>query len=217
MSIAAAIPNDVHAREIGMTAVLSGQQVMNAIPVADVLRLLNAQKVRFVLVGAHGLAGWRDRARATEDIDLVVMAKHVKKATRVLSDAYPHLDAEDHEVVIRLRNRETKKVAIDLMKTNQPLYGVVFQHVVPTSVAGQACLIPTLEMALAMKFAPMISLTRDLDKKYIDAGDFIRIVNVNADINLETLTKLGDLVYTGGGKEIVEKVRQARAGEPLQL
>jgi hypothetical protein len=37
MSIAAAIPNDVHAREIGMTAVLSGQQVMNAIPVADVL------------------------------------------------------------------------------------------------------------------------------------------------------------------------------------
>jgi hypothetical protein len=73
--------------------------------------LLNAQKVRFVLAGAHGLAGWRDRARATEDIDLVVMAKHVKKATQLLSDAYPHLDAEDHEVVVRLRNSSTPAAA----------------------------------------------------------------------------------------------------------
>lgn len=215
--MATAVLNDIHAREIALTSALTRQQVVNPIAVEDVIKLLNAAKVRFVLAGAHGLAGWRDSARATEDVDFVVMAKHVKKATKLLIAAYPHLVAEDHEVVVRLRNPETTKVAIDLMKTNQPLYGVVFQHAVSTTIKGQACLIPSLEMALAMKFAPMISLTREDYKKFIDAGDFIRIVNVNRDINLDTLAELGDLVYPGGGKEIVEKVRQVRAGERLQL
>jgi hypothetical protein len=103
------------------------------------------------------------------------------------------------------------------MKTNQPLYRAAFQHVVSTKIGKQTCLVPTLEMALAMKFAPMISLTRELDRKYIDAGDFIRMVKVNAAIDLDVLAELGDLVYPGGGKEIVEKVQQARAGQKLQL
>lgn len=217
MAAAAAVLNDIHAREIALTSVLTGHQVVNAIPAEDIIKLLNAAKIRFVLAGAHGLAGWRDSARATEDVDCVVMAKHVKKATKLLVAAYPQLDADDQEVVVRLRNRETKKVAIDLMKTNQPLYGAVFQHAVSTTVEGQSCLIPTLEMALAMKFAPMISLTREDDKKFMDAADFTRMVKVNADINFETLAQLGDLVYPGGGKEIVEKVRQVRAGQRLQL
>jgi hypothetical protein len=63
----------------------------------------------------------------------------------------------------------------------------------------------------------MISLNRADYKKYMDAADFIRIVNVNSDIDLEKLSQLGELVYPGGGKEIVEKIRQVRAGEKLQL
>jgi hypothetical protein len=109
MSISSVAPRDIHAREIGMTAVLTRQQVMSAIPVEEIIRLLNAEKIRFVLAGAHGLAGWRDSARATEGVDLVVMAKHVKKATKLLATAYRHLVPEDHEVVVRFRNPETKK------------------------------------------------------------------------------------------------------------
>jgi hypothetical protein len=51
----------------------------------------------------------------------------------------------------------------------------------------------------------------------MDAHDFIQIVDVNPDIDLETLAQLGELFYPGGGKEIVEKVRQVRAGEKLNL
>jgi hypothetical protein len=217
MSDSAIASFDVHVREIGMTSALTGQQVMHPIPVEAIVRLLNSEKIRFVLAGAHGTAGWRNQARATEDVDLVVMAKHVKKATRLLVAAYPDLDPEDHEVVVRLRHRATMKVAIDLMKTNQPLYGVVFKHAVTTQVHGAPCLIPTLEMALAMKFLAMISLTREDYKKHMDAADFIRMVKVNAEIDSEQLTTLGELVYPGGGQEIVEKVRQVRAGERLQL
>src|SRR5262245_36641128 len=118
MRTAATRSVDPHTREITLTAILTGQQVVNAIPVEDIIRMLSAAKIRYVLVGAHGMAGWRDRARATEDVDLVVMAKHLKKATKILTAAFPQLDAEDHEVVVRLRNHDTQKVAIDLMKTN---------------------------------------------------------------------------------------------------
>lgn len=217
MSNVLAATADPHVREIGMTSALTRQQVMHPIPVEAIVRVLNAEKIRFVLAGAHGTAGWRNQARATEDVDLVVMAKHVKKATRLLEAAYPELQGEDHEVVVRLRHRDTKKVAIDLMKTNQPLYAAAFKHALATTIQGEPCHIPTLEMALAMKFSAMISLTREDYKKHMDAADFIRMVKVNADIDLEKLAALGDLVYPGGGKETVDKVRQVRAGQRLQL
>ena len=68
-----------------------------------------------------------------------------------------------------------------------------------------------------MKFSAMISLTRADHKKMYDAGDFIRVVRANPDIDLEKLHVLGQLVYNGGGAEIVEKVRQVRAGEKMKL
>lgn len=41
------------------------------------------------------------------------------------------------------------------------------------------------------------------------------IVQRNPEIDQALLTELGDLVYNGGGKEIVEMVRKVRAGEKL--
>src|ERR1043165_6967788 len=106
----------IHAQEVLETSVLSRQQVMTAIPVESVLQVLNSGNIRYVLVGAHGLAGWRKESRATQDVDLVIMAKHQKKATKLLTAAFPFLEADDQEVVTRLRHRESQKVAIDLIK-----------------------------------------------------------------------------------------------------
>jgi hypothetical protein len=147
----------------------------------------------------------------------MVMARHHKKAVRVLLKAFPHLVSDDHEVVTRLRDRESREIAIDVMKTNQPLYRVAFKNTATIRSGPHEYLIPSLEMALAMKFAPMISLTRSDDKKHTDAADFIRMVRSNPDIDLKKLGELGELVYPGGGQEIVEKVRQVRAGEKLKL
>jgi hypothetical protein len=205
------------ARYVAKTSLLSSFQVMNAIPVAGVLKALNKSGVKFVLVGAHGLAGWRQEARATEDVDVLVISRYQKKAVRALLESFSHLEADDQEVVIRLRDQETKEVRIDVMKANQPLYAVTFKNVQTIEIEKQPCKVPSLEMALTMKFAPMISVTRADHKKYMDAADFIRIVNVNPDINLAKLEELGDLVYPGGGKEILEKVRQVRAREKLVL
>ena len=211
------IVQDVHAHSLAKATLLSSFQVVRAIPPAEVIAVLQRAGISFVLVGAYGLSGWIRKPRATEDVDVVVAAKHHKKAIKALLSAFAHLEADDQAVVTRLRDRETGEVAIDVMKPNQQLYREVFKHTQSISSEGQTFRIPSLEMALAMKFAPMISLYRaDIDK-YQDAHDFGRMVISNPDVDFEKLAELGDLVYPGGGKEIVEKVGQVRAGEKLKL
>ena len=219
---------DTHVRSLTKATALSGFSVKDAIPPIAVIRVLNAAGINFVLVGAYGLGGWVQKPRATEDVDVIVAAKHHKKALKALLTAFPDLGADDLPVVTRLRDRQSHDVAIDVMKPNQQLFREAFKHTHRVSAEGEVYKVPSLEMALAMKFAPMVSPTRrrqplrvwrgraDADK-YQDAHDFIYMVQSNPNIDLKKLAVLGDLVYPEGGKEIVEKVRQVLAGEKLNL
>ena len=208
---------DIHARSLATSSALSEYYVPNLITPLEVIRILNAARVKFMLLGAHGLGGWTREPRATKDVDVLVAARGHKKAVQALLEAFPHVQAEDNEVVTRFRDPETRTVVIDVMKPNQPLYRDALKHTHPVKSGGQEYLVPSLEMALALKFSAMISLTRADDKKHFDAGDFIRMVRANADIDLEKLHALGQLIYNGGGDELVENVRKVRAGEKLTL
>lgn len=204
-------------RNVAKSGILSKYQMPQVIPLPDVLRVLNKGKISYVLVGAHGLASWRGKPRATEDVDVIVAAKHVKKATQLLLDAFPHLEAVDLPVVVRLRERESKDASIDIMKPLQSPHRDVFKHAHKLMVDGQACRIPCLEMAIVMKFAPMISMYRADKDKYQDAHDFLAMIGANPEIDMKKLSEFGDLVYPGGGAEVVELVRRARSGEKLNL
>lgn len=208
---------DIHVQSLATSSALSEYYVANLITPLEVIRILNTASVRFMLLGAHGIGGWTQTPRATEDVDVLVAARGHKKAVAALLAEFPHLQMEDHEVVTRLRDPKTGKVVIDVMKANQPLYRDALKHTHPVKSEGQAYAIPSLELALTMKFSAMISLTRADHKKMYDAGDFIRVVKANPEIDLEKLHALGQLVYNGGGAEIVEKVRQVRAGEKMKL
>lgn len=187
------------------------------IPLGDVIRALNKAKISFVLVGAHGLAGWRKKPRATEDVDVVVTARQVKKAVSVLLIAFPHLEAVDVPVVVRLRERDSKDAAIDVMKPVQQPYIEVFKHTNKVTTDGQTYRIPSLEMAIVMKFSAMTSLYRADVDKFQDAHDFVQMVQVNPQLNKEKLGELAALMYPDGGKDILEMVRKIQAGEKLIL
>jgi hypothetical protein len=211
---------DIHERRLRRSAEIAQFQMelqldKRFLSPLDVIRVLNHEKISFVLVGAYGLSGWMTQARATEDVDVVVASKHLKKATRLLLAELPFLEADDQEGVVRLRDKESSNVLIDLIKPTQSHLRVIFKHTENVELEKQRYRIPTIEMALVLKFAPIISLTRTEKKKYIDAHDFIDMVHRNPDLNEELLQKLGDLVYDGGSKEIVEMIRQVRAGEKL--
>jgi hypothetical protein len=208
---------DVHRQSLATSTALSVYYMPELITPLEVIRLLNAAKVRFVLLGAHGIGGWMRKPRATQDVDVLVAARGVRKAVRELLAAFPNLEAEEHEVVTRLRDRKSKEVAIDVMKPKQAIFRAALKHTREAELEGAKYLIPSLEMALALKFAAMISLNREDAEKFQDAHDFITMINANADIDLEQLAELGELVYAGGGKELVEKVGQVRRGEKLTL
>lgn len=204
-------------RNFSKTALLSRFQMPTVIPVIEVIRALNRAKVSFVLVGAYGLAGWRKESRATEVVDVVVAARHLKKAVDVLLREFPVLEAVDLPVVVRLRDRESHDVLIDVMKPVQQPYREVFKHVQRERTEGQTYRVPSLEMALTMKFAAMTSLYRATEDKYRDAHDFIRMAKNNPDIDLEKLSQLASLIYPEGGKDVLEMVRKALANETLGL
>ena len=208
---------DVHAQSLATSTALSEYYVADLITPLDVIRVLNRAKVRFMLAGAHGLGGWTRKPRATEGVDVLVGTRGHKKAVRALLGAFPHLQADDHEVVTRLRDPATGTVVIDVMKPNQPLYRDALKYGHPVESGGEKYQVPSLELALTMKFAAMISLTRADRDKFQDARDFMYVVDSNPDIDLGKLHTLGQLVYNGGGDEVVEKVRQVRAGEKMKL
>ena len=210
------IATSIHEQGLATATQIARFQMDEIISPQEVIGILNRAKVPFVLVGAYGLAGWME-PRATQDVDVVVALRHVKKAVRLLMAAFPTLEAEDVDVVVRLRDRTSGKVRIDVMRPVQQPYREIFKHVTKVSARGQEYRVPSLEMALTCKFAPMISLMREDEKKHQDAHDFIVMVKQNPDIELETLAQLCDLVYSGGGKEVLELVRKVKAGEKLVL
>jgi hypothetical protein len=198
-------------------AFLSKTLMPQTIPPEQVIRVLNDAKIRFVLVGAYGIARWKKEARGTLDVDVVVSARQVKKAVAALLKAFPHLEAVDLPVVARLREPEKGEVVIDVMKPVQQPYREIFKHTLQTTVGQESCYVPSLEMALVMKFAAMTSAKRAAEDKHRDAYDFIRMAKHNDDIDRENTARLASLTYPEGGKDILEMIDKARAGEMLEL
>ncbi len=208
---------NIHAQSLEISTALSAYYIRNFIPPLRVFRVLNAVKVRFMLVGTHALGGWTGKPRTTTDVDILVGQRFHKRAVRILLNQFPQLRIEDHEDETHLRDAKTGQILIDVMKTNQPLYRAALSHTQAVKWKHQPYRIPSLELALAMKFAAMISTTRYYADRYGDAGDFIGMAQSNASIDSRKLYALGQLIYNGGGDELVVKVRQVRADERFSL
>jgi hypothetical protein len=180
-----------------------------------VIRLLKDAKVSFVLMGTHGLGGWRSRPRATQDVDVLVAKKDHGKAVRVLRGAFPKLIVEDGVIVTRFKDPTTGEPRIDLMKPLQKVYQMVFRH---TRLIGESHRVPDLEMALISKFSALVSPHRQKPRKIQDAADFAdMIVHNQAEIHMAKLGRLAEQVYSGGEKEIVQLIKDILAGRPIQV
>jgi len=61
----------------------------------QVIPVLNAAGVKFVLMGVHGLGEWMSESRATEDVDFLIQKRYHRRAIRAIQDAFPHLEMHD--------------------------------------------------------------------------------------------------------------------------
>lgn len=180
-----------------------------------VIDALSRAGVICVLMGTHAINTWRSEPRATQDVDVLVRKKDIRKAIRALREAYPALIVHEFPVVARFVDPATNKAVLDVMKPTQTVFHVVFRHTLPIAETHS---IPDLEMTLVSKFAAMVSPNRARDKKLIDGGDFVNVVlNNREDIDVQKLIRLGDKVYAGGGKEIRRMIEDLDAGRTIQM
>ena len=185
---------------------LQGRTTMNIEP-REVIKILNKAKIKFTLMGAHGIAGWLERPRASQDVDVMIHTRH-KAAVQAVHKAFPELTVVDLAVVTRFIDPATKLAVIDLMKPESDLHVEVPNYSVPV---GKTHCVPDLEMALALKFAAIQSPNREVNKKRQDHVDFASMVYAHGDeIEDDKLYSLGEMVKNGGGKEILKLVEEAR-------
>lgn len=181
----------------------------------DVIRILNRAKVKFILMGTHGISGWRGEPRATQDVDVLIRKSHHRKAIRAVQKAYPDLVLEELPAVTRFLDPLDQKPVIDLMKPEEDLYQEVFSNSVRV---GKTHFVPNLEMALASKYAAMSSEYRESEKKHLDAADFISMVKFHYDeIARDMIFSLGEMVKNGGGAEIQNLIEEAKCGRLLRF
>src|SRR5487761_573721 len=180
----------------------------------EVIKVLNGAGAKFVLMGQHGISGWLSEPRATRDVDVVVQKRHFAKAVRAIEAAWPELVIKEFPVVTRFLDPANMEPVIDVMRPND-LYREAFKNCLPV---GKTHAVPNLELALAAKYAAMVSRNREIEKKYSDASDFSQIVRRNhAKIDFDRLRQLGDCVYAGGGEELARFIEDVKAGRMLRL
>src|SRR5476651_2344415 len=105
---------------------LQGRTMVDIQP-REVIKILNKAKIKFTLVGAHGIAGWLLDPRASQDVDFIIHAHH-KKAVLAVRGAFPGLRVEDSTVVTRFIDPATDRPVIDLMKPDSDLHQVVADY-----------------------------------------------------------------------------------------
>jgi hypothetical protein len=180
----------------------------------ELIQVLNEAKIKFVLMGQHGISGWLSEPRATRDVDVVVQKRYFSKAVRAIQAAWPELVVKEFPVVTRFLDPANNEPVIDVMRPHD-LYAEAFKNCIRV---GKTHDVPNVEMALAAKFAAMVSRNREIPKKLSDASDFTQIVLRNyGKIDFERLRQLGDAVYADGGKELCRFVEDVKAGRMLRL
>jgi hypothetical protein len=145
------------------------------------------------------------------------------RSAAAIRTRWPSLQEQELEMVIRFGDpgepdEEGKpKPVVDLMLPWSKFQEMILaEHIVVDEKTGHH--LPTLEAALASKYAAMVSSYRAVARKSYDAGDFRVIVLCNRDrIDIPRLRELADAVWEGGADEIETFLETAIRGESFEL
>lgn len=180
-----------------------------------IIAALNRAGINPVLMGTHGLVAYRSEPRATQDVDLLVTKKDVRKAVAALEQEYPYLEVLDSSIVTRLLDPVSQKVVIDVIKPASQAMKLVFRH---SLKIGRTHRIPELEMVLVCKYLAMVAPNRREAKRQVDLGDFIDVVeNRRSSLDLGKLEHLADLVQPRCGQAILRVIADIDAGRRIRL
>lgn len=210
-----------HIENLQKSYELSSQQVEDAINPLEVAALFEKERVSYVLIGGHMLSFHTGTARATVGVDFIIGSADFSRAVKIIDKAYTQFKQHDrvyHVTYDSKKSSQKDPERIDLVKDGFPLFREVVQKYCHTLRASKYTVkVPTFEAAIALKFAASISPNRGDENKPADNADILRLVRSRNNLDTAALTKLGDLVYRGGGKELVAIVEDIRSERPVSL
>jgi hypothetical protein len=212
---------DVHCQSLSVSTQLSEYSVVGFVSPRAVSSALDRAGVRCVLIGTHAIGGWMQKPRTCEEVEVVV-GRGFRKAVRALRAEFPDLRLDEREDEAEFRSPKAgSQFILTLRKPTRPVLGETLKGVREVNCEGQTVRIPSLEVAIALKYVALLNGSWRDAEKYLDAHDFLCLVQRNADINPNRLSALGsrlalagELAYPDGGKDMVDCVKQIRAGVP---
>ncbi|MFO0969021.1 MAG: hypothetical protein U0793_26000 [Gemmataceae bacterium] len=178
------------------------KKTLNATP-ERILNVLKSSRIRCVLIGVVGMAGWRSQPRASGDVDILVARSNFSKAVSRLRGEFRLLRVtrDKGKATFDWRGRFGWDSIIDVFKPSDRLLREAYSDpiVLPNGVR-----IARLEVALATKYRNATNATREWGDKYQDAadlGDSFRQSEPYVDMGI--LRKLADVVRPNGGLRLV--------------
>lgn len=210
-----------HIENLQKSYELSSQQVDDAVNPLEVAALFEDNNVSYVLIGGHMLSYYTGTARATVDVDFIIGGADFERASKAIKKAYAQLKYHDrvyHVTYDTKKSRGEDLERIDLMKDSFPLFSAIVQkYAVVLRDKDQAMKIPTIEAAIALKFAASISPNRGDENKLVDNADLMKLIRAALKIDKNALQALGELVYCGGGQELIAVVNDVKKGLAISL
>ena len=192
----------------------------------SILRTLTQKRIPFILTGADGIAGWTGKPRNTEDVDILVKpGRNKTRAIKALQDLYPQLEVRDFHGLTGFFLPGERSSVIDVTYPHRADIAETLANPTWTEneKEGLRYRVPSLEEALANKYGAMLSPSREMDRRMVDAADFMRMVKHAEDqgqkrIDLQRLEFLGEKVWSaGGGKGLLCLVEQVKAGKAIHV
>lgn len=199
---------------------LSSQQTEDVVNPLEVAAIFENQKFSYVLIGGHMLSFYTGIARATVDVDFIIGNADFARASKAINKTYLQFKETDrvYHVTYDTKKNVVDPERIDLIKDVFPLFREVVKQYSVTLREGKSTVkIPTIEAAIALKFAASISPNRGDENKPIDNADLLRLIKSTAKFDEKALLALGELVYTGGGRELVSVVNDMKSGKSVSL
>lgn len=200
---------------------LSTQHINDAVNPLEVAALFEKENITYVLIGGHILSYYTGSARATVDVDFIISNECFSHATKTINDTYSQFKQHDHVFHVTYDSQQSKRIdpeRIDLVKDGFLLFReVVKKYSVSIRDTKHTIKIPTIEAAIALKFAASISPNRGDESKSVDNADLLRLVRSKSKLNNKTLSALGNMIYPNGGKELVAIVSDIQNGKPVNL
>jgi hypothetical protein len=201
-------------------------RVVTPLNLYEVLRVLIAKKVPFVLTGANAINSYTGRPRSTSDVDILTRpGRNHLRAVHALEQAFPELEVHAFPNVTGFFRPGEQESVIDVAMPHRKdnAESLVDTVWVDDREKGVRYRIPSLECCVANKYGAMVLVTRPAQKRLMDVADFGWMVLHSTDpgerpLDLERLRELGELVWPGGGgEEILRLVDMVKANKLIDL